>query len=115
MIRSRQDTEIEVWDITYINRPERRMEEDKNAFIVQIERADDVSYIVEFIRREHEWTPIPLINQEPVKHPCFAFQREGERTGCTVLTEEGFTDEVRSGNCGSNKCSFFKERCDGEQ
>lgn len=50
MTRIRLDTRIEIWGIDYINSPDGRREEDKNAKIIQIERgSSDGDYIVEVL------------------------------------------------------------------
>ena len=41
---------IEVWDDYYINHPEDRVEDDREAVIVQIEHAGGCNYMVEVLR-----------------------------------------------------------------
>lgn len=49
MIKTRKDSKIEVWGITYINNPHKRIASDMNKEIVQIEPVTNGNYIVEVI------------------------------------------------------------------
>lgn len=46
------NSRMEIWDAEYINHPEKRLEEDKNVEIVQVERGTvGVDYIVEIVEK----------------------------------------------------------------
>lgn len=50
MQKERNDSVVEVWDRDYINFPNERNEEDKEAQIIQIEHGHEDDYIVEIVR-----------------------------------------------------------------
>ena len=50
MRKERNDSVVEVWDRDYINFPNERNEEDKEAQIIQIEHGHEDDYIVEIVR-----------------------------------------------------------------
>ena len=50
MRKERNDSVVEVWDRDYINFPDERNEEDKEAHIIQIEHGHEDDYIVEIVR-----------------------------------------------------------------
>ena len=52
MKQTRNDSIIAVWTAGYLNYPETREEQDKDAIIMQVEHSKDDEYIVEFYRRE---------------------------------------------------------------
>ena len=51
MRKERNDSIVEVWDRDYVNFPDERNEEDKEAQIIQIEHGYEDDYIVEIVRR----------------------------------------------------------------
>lgn len=52
MVKHSGDSVIEVWRTDYINNPNERYDEDKNARIIQIEPGStDCEYIVEVVRK----------------------------------------------------------------
>lgn len=53
MKKTRTDTILEVWEDWYINMPDKRNEDDKEARIIQIEHGNNDMYIVEVLRK-HE-------------------------------------------------------------
>lgn len=54
MVKSREDSIIEIWGAKYINRDANRLQEDTCATIIQCEpRNTSGDYIVEVVRKEH--------------------------------------------------------------
>lgn len=55
MVKSREDSVIEIWDTKYINRNVNRLQEDICATIIQCESGNAPgNYIVEVVREEAE-------------------------------------------------------------
>lgn len=55
MVKSREDSVIEIWDTKYINRNVNRLQEDIRATIIQCEPGNAPgNYIVEVVREEAE-------------------------------------------------------------
>ena len=52
MVKTAQDSVIEVWGYEYINNPQKRQNEDEHAEIIQIEHGYNDDYMVEVIRHE---------------------------------------------------------------
>ena len=53
MIKQRNDSEVEIWGMKYINSPEIRFEKDKDVNIYQIEPGNTPGdYMVEFVRKK---------------------------------------------------------------
>ena len=50
MRKERNDSIVEVWDRDYVNFPDKRNEEDREAQIIQIEHGYEDDYIVEIVR-----------------------------------------------------------------
>lgn len=54
MVKSREDSVIEIWGTKYINRDVNRLQEDICATIIQCEPGNTSGdYIVEVVRKEH--------------------------------------------------------------
>lgn len=51
MKKTRTDTILEVWKDWYINMPDKRNEDDKEAKIIQMEHGNNDMYIVEVLRK----------------------------------------------------------------
>ena len=55
MVKSREDSVIEIWDTKYINRNVNRLQEDICATIIQCEPGNAPgNYIVEVVREEYK-------------------------------------------------------------
>lgn len=55
MIKTREDSRIEIWTASYINIPSIRTKEDEDVDIIQIERGvSNQDYIVEVVEKKKE-------------------------------------------------------------
>lgn len=52
MIKTREDSRIEIWGADYINQISKRNDIDKTAVVIQAEHAEGDNYIVEVIDTE---------------------------------------------------------------
>ena len=53
MIKTRDESTLEVWGMDYINSPEKRLPEDQNKIVIQLEKGNGQreNYIVEVIEK----------------------------------------------------------------
>ena len=56
MIKTREDSRIEVWSDQYINNPTHRKDEDRDMVIIQMEYVESGNFIVEIIPKNNNYT-----------------------------------------------------------
>lgn len=60
MIKTREDSRIEVWSDQYINNPTHRKDEDRDVAIIQMEYVESGNFIVEIIPKNNITQMVPL-------------------------------------------------------
>lgn len=60
MIKTREDSRIEVWSDQYINNPTHRKDEDRDMVIIQMEYVESGNFIVEIIPKNNITQMVPL-------------------------------------------------------
>lgn len=60
MIKTREDSRIEVWSDQYINNPTRRKDDDRDMVIIQMEYVESGNFIVEIIPQNNITQMVPL-------------------------------------------------------
>lgn len=60
MVKTREDSRIEVWSDQYINNPTHRKDEDRDVAIIQMEYVESGNFIVEIIPKNNITQMVPL-------------------------------------------------------
>lgn len=100
MIKTREDSRIEVWSDQYINNPTRRKDDDRDMVIIQMEYVESGNFIVEIIPQNNITQMVPLkeIICDIERELCNSFwdsykTKEGTSIKIDVChVEEGFNE-----------------------